>query len=155
MLVWIAMTWSFSPQELAAGVVVSLATALFASRFFIHGDSFRFFNPIKLLSLIVYAGTFARELVKANVEMAKRVFGGCKVNPGIVRIPTGLKSDPGLALLADSITLTPGTITVDVAEENGENCMFIHWIDVTAESGEAAGEAIKANLEKATRRVFD
>ena len=155
MLVWIVLTWSFSLQELAAGVVVSLASALFVSRFFIHEDAFRFFNPVKLLNLIVYAGTFCRELVKANVDMAKIVFGGCKVNPGIVRVPTGMKSDYGLSLLANSITLTPGTITVEVAEEEGENCYYIHWIDMTAESGEAAGEAIKGNLEKGTRRVFD
>ena len=155
MIFWIVLTWSFSVQELAAGVVVSLATALFASKFFIHEDSYRFFNPAKLLSLIVYAGTFCRELVKANVAMAKRVFGGCKVNPGIVKVPTDMKSDYGLSLLANSITLTPGTITMEVAEEDGQNCCYIHWIDVTAESGADAGEAIKGNLEKGTRRVFD
>ncbi|MBO6093766.1 MAG: Na+/H+ antiporter subunit E, partial [Oscillospiraceae bacterium] len=46
-------------------------------------------------------------------------------------------------------------ITMDVAEENGQNYLYIHWIDVAAESGEAAGEAIKGSLEKGTRRVFE
>lgn len=156
MVVWILITWSFSVQELAAGVLVSLATALFSSRFFVHGDSWRFFNPAKIFSLIGYSFTFFKELVKANADMAKRVYGGCKaVNPGIVRVPTDMKSDYGLALLSDSITLTPGTITMDVAEEDGKNCLYIHWIDVTADSGEAAGDAIKGELEKGTRRVFD
>ena len=156
MVVWILITWSFSVQELVAGVLVSLATALFSSRFFAHGDSWRFFNPAKIFSLIGYSFTFFKELVKANVDMAKRVYGGCKaVNPGIVRVPTEMKSDYGLALLSDSITLTPGTITMDVAEEDGKNCLYVHWIDVTAEIGEAAGESIKGELEKGTRRVFD
>ena len=100
--------------------------------------------------------TFFVELVKANLDMAKIVYGGCKaVNPGIVKVPTEMKSDYGLALLSDSITLTPGTITMDVAEEDGKNFLYVHWIDVTAESGEQAGEAIKGALEKGTRRVFD
>ena len=42
-----------------------------------------------------------------------------------------------------------------VAEEDGKNFLYVHWIDVTAESGEQAGEAIKGALEKGTRRVFD
>ena len=155
LLLWVVLTWSFSVQELAAGVVVSLATALFASKFFIHEDSYRFFSPAKIVSLILYAGTFLKELIKANIEMAKRVYNGCKVKPGIVKVPTDMKSDYGLSLLANSITLTPGTITMEVAEEDGQNYYYIHWIDVTAESGEAAGEAIKGSLEKGTRRVFE
>jgi multicomponent Na+:H+ antiporter subunit E len=156
MVVWVLITWSFTVQELAAGVLVSIATALFSSRFFVHGDSYRFFNPAKIFSLLGYSVTFFVELVKANLDMAKRVYGGCKaVNPGIVKVPTEMKSDYGLALLSDSITLTPGTITMDVAEEDGKNFLYVHWIDVTAESGEQAGEAIKGALEKGTRRVFD
>ena len=156
MLVWVLITWSFAVQELAAGVLVSLATAVFSSRFFVHGDSVRFFNPVKIFSLFGYCFTFFSELIKANVNMAKIVYGGCKaVKPGIVKIPTAMQSDYGLALLSDSITLTPGTITMDVAEEEGKNYLYIHWIDVTAESGEAAGDAIKGRLEKGTRRVFD
>ena len=156
MLVWVLITWSFAIQELAAGVLVSLATAVFSSRFFVHGDSVRFFNPVKIFSLLGYCFTFFSELIKANVNMAKIVYGGCKaVKPGIVKVPTAMQSDYGLALLSDSITLTPGTITMDVAEEEGKNYLYIHWIDVTAESGEAAGDAIKGTLEKGTRRVFD
>ena len=155
MVAWIFITWSFSVQELAAGAVISLATALFVSQFFKHEDGFRFVGLPDVLKMFAYIGTFCVELVKANVDMAKRVYGGCKkVNPGIVRVPTDMKSDYGLALVANSITLTPGTITLDVAEENGQNYYYIHWIDVTAESGEAAGEAIKGNLERGARRVF-
>ena len=156
MVVWVLITWSFAIQELAAGALVSLATAVFCSRFFVHGDSVRFFNPVKIFGLLGYSFTFFSELIKANVNMAKIVYGGCKaMKPGIVRVPTAMQSDYGLALLSDSITLTPGTITMDVAEEEGKNYLYIHWIDVTAESGEAAGDAIKGTLEKGTRRVFD
>lgn len=156
MAVWILLTWSFRIQELAAGVLVSLGAALFSSRFFIHENAFRFLNPVNLLKLAAFALVLLKEIVKANIDMAGRVLGGCrKVNPGIVRIPTSMQSDYGLALLANCITLTPGTITMDVAEEDGQNYYYVHWIDVTETDRTAAGDVIKSNLEKGARRVFD
>ena len=159
-LFWLLLTWPFGAngaevQELIAGGAVSLAVALFSSRFFIHEKSFLLLNPLRFFSLIFYAvGTFLSELVKANRDMAKRCYGGCKnINPGIVKIPVGLESEYGQALLANSITLTPGTITMDVAEEDGKTYYYVHWIDVTA-TGEQAGEIIKGKLEKGVRRVF-
>lgn len=153
---WVLLTWSFEIQELAAGAVVSLAVALFAGRFFVHAKSFWFFNPVKLVNLIIYVlFIFPFELIKANWDVAKRCFGGCKnVNPGIVKVPVDLESDYGQAMLANSITLTPGTITMDIAEEEGQTYYYIHWIDVTAPSGKEAGDAIKGTLEKGVGRIF-
>ncbi|GAH06184.1 unnamed protein product, partial [marine sediment metagenome] len=56
-----------------------------------------------------------------------RVITG-KINPGIVKISPGLKTDLGITLLADSITLTPGTLSVDIDEKN--NDLYVHWINV-------------------------
>lgn len=156
MAFWILITWSFSVQELIAGAVVSLAVALFSARFFIHEKSFWLFNPVKFFGLILYFFVFLWELIKANCDVAKRVYGGCKnVNPGIVKVPVNIKSDYGRSMLANSITLTPGTITMEIVEEDGQAYYYIHWIDVTAESGEPAGDAIKGTLEKGVRRVFE
>ena len=156
MAFWILITWSFSIQELAAGAVVSLAVALFSARFFVHEKSFWLFNPAKFFGLIVYVFVFLGELIKANCDVAKRVYGGCKnINPGIVKVPVNIKSDYGRSMLANSITLTPGTITMEIVEEDGQAYYYIHWIDVTAESGEAAGDAIKGTLEKGVGRVFE
>ena len=153
---WVLLTWSFSMQELAAGAVVSLAVALFSARFFIHEKSFWLLNPAKFFGLIYYVLiVFPVELIKANVDVAKRSFGGCKnVNPGIVKVPVDLQSDYGQAMLANSITLTPGTITMDITEEDGQTYYYIHWIDVTKPSGKEAGDAIKGALEKGVGRVF-
>ncbi|MDY4486686.1 MAG: Na+/H+ antiporter subunit E [Candidatus Limivicinus sp.] len=154
---WILLTWSFSAQELAAGAVVSLAVALFSARFFIHERSFWLFNPLRLLiALFYWLGVFMVELFKANWDMAKRCYGGCKkVNPGIVKVPVDLKGDYAQAALANSITLTPGTITMDIAEEDGQTYYYIHWIDVQKPSGKEAGDAIKGTLEKWLRRVWE
>ena len=154
---WVLLTWSFTAQELAIGAVVSLAVALFSARFFIHEKAFWLFNPVKLLNgLVFWLGTFIVEMVKANVDVAKRCFTGCKdINPGIVKVPVDLKSDYGQAALANAITLTPGTITMDVAEEDGQTYYYIHWIDVQKPSGKEAGDAIKGTLEKGLRRVWE
>ena len=154
---WLLLTWSFAVQELIAGAVVSLAVALFAARFFIHEKAFWLCNPAKLFSgLFFWVCVFPVELVKANVDMAKRCFTGCRnINPGIVKVPVDLKSDYGQAALANAITLTPGTITMEVAEEEGQTYYYIHWIDVTKPSGKEAGDAIKGTLEKGLRRVWE
>ncbi len=153
---WLLLTWSVAPQELIVGAVVCLLVALFSARFFIHEKASWLFNPVKLITTLVFwLGVFMVELFKANVDMARRCFTGCKdVNPGIVKIPVNLKSDYAQAALANAITLTPGTITLDIIEEDGKTYYYVHWIDVTKPSGEEAGEAIKGRLEKWLGRVW-
>lgn len=152
---WLLLTWSFTAQELIAGAAVSLAVALFASRFFIHEDAFWLLNPARLWALVSYIGVFLTELVKANLDVAGRCFGGCKdVNPGIVKVPVDLKGDYAQAMLANSITLTPGTITLDIAEQDGKTWYYIHWIDVKETDREKAGEVIKGRLEKGIGRIW-
>ena len=153
---WVLLDFSFRTEEIIAGAAVSLLVALFSARFFIHEDAGWFFNPSHLFALIRYwCVTFVGELVKANVNMAKICFGGCKnINPGIVKIPTEMKSDYGLAALCNSITLTPGTITMEATEEDGQNYLYVHWIDVKETDPEKAGEAIKGTLERGLKGVW-
>ena len=155
-LFWLLLDFSFKVEELVAGAVVSLAVALFSARFFIHEKAGWFFNPVKFFSLLGYwLFIFPVELWKANVDMAKRCFGGCTdINPGIVKVPVDMKSDYGQAALANSITLTPGTMTLDIAEQDGQTYYYIHWIDVTA-TGKEAGDAIKGKLEKGLKGVWE
>ena len=153
---WVLLDFSFKLEEIITGAVVSLLVALFTSRFFIHEDARWFFNLSRLFALVRYwCVTFIGELVKANVNMAKICFGGCKkINPGIVKIPTEMKSDYGLAALCNSITLTPGTITMEATEENGQTYLYVHWIDVKETDPEKAGEAIKGTLEEGLKGVW-
>lgn len=155
-LFWLLLTWSVKPQELIAGAVVSLAAALFSARFFIHEKAFWFANPAKLFTgLFYWVCVFLAELIKANLHMAKLVLGGCKnLKPGIVKIPSSLESDYGRAALANSITLTPGTITMEIVEEEGKPWYYVHWIEAESDGAEA-GEAIKGRMEKWIRRFWE
>ena len=73
------------------------------------------------------------------------------INPGIVKILTGLSSDMGKSFLANSITLTPGTLTVDI---DGEY-LYVHWINVTTQDIEEASKIISGRFEKIIRRIFE
>lgn len=152
-LLWLVITWSVDAQELLIGAITSLAVAVFSARFFIHDNPAHFFNPFRFLALIFYCLViFMTELVEANMNVAKRAFTG-NVNPGIVKIPVDIQSEYGQAMLANSITLTPGTITMDIVEEDGQTYYYIHWIDVAA-YGKDAGIEIKGTLEKWVGRIW-
>lgn len=153
---WILITWSLHYQELIAGAVVSLAASLFSSRFFIHEKAFYLFNPLRFFTLVYYCLVpFMWELAKSNWDVAKRALSpSLPINPGIVRVPSELKSEYGRAMLANSITLTPGTITMEVTEKYGQTNYYIHWIDVGTSDPRKAGEAIKGTLEKWIRRIW-
>ena len=153
---WVILTGSFAAQELIAGALVSALVAWFSAKFFVHDNAFWLFHPGRFFSLLYYClVVFVWELIKANVNMARLALSPkLNINPGIVRVPVSLESDYGVAMLADSITLTPGTITVDVEQEEGKTWFYIHWIDVTEFDREKAGEDIKGTMEKWIRRIW-
>ncbi len=96
------------------------------------------------------------ELAKANIDVARRALSpSLPVNPGFVKVPSECKTEYGRAMLANSITLTPGTITMDITEENGQTYYYIHWIDVATTDPKEAGDAIKGTLEKWVRRIWE
>ena len=150
-------TGGASWQVLAAGALVSIITALFTARFFIHEKSFFLFNPKRFLTGLYYCVfAFVWELIKANLDVARRALSPkLPINPGIVKIETDLKSEYAQSALANSITLTPGTITMDIAEEKGKTYYYIHWIDVASEEVPEASDAIAGTLEKWVRRIWE
>jgi len=124
------LLWSW--QELVVGIILSLLAGLFGSKFlFLDARDNRMANPLRILAFIGYMiGPLFVAMFKANLDVAYRVITG-KINPGIVRIRPGLKSDLAVTLLANSITLTPRTLTVDIDEKT--NDLFVHWINVDEE----------------------
>ena len=154
------LTWSVAPRELILGVVIAAIVSAFTSKFFIREEAFYLYNPVRLVTLIFYLVViFMWEVIKANISMAAIVLSPNKKNykPGIIRVPAGdaPKSTYGMALVSNCITLTPGTITLDVAEDkNGNNYYYIHWIDVAETNRFKAGDAIKGTMEKWIGRIW-
>ena len=121
--------WSI--EEILVGFILSLIVGFVARSIFAKED-FRMLNPVRWFTFIAYViGPFFVGLAKANIDVAYRVITG-KINPGIVKISPDLKTDLGITMLANSITLTPGTLSVDIDED--KNDLYIHWINVKEEA---------------------
>lgn len=119
----------WAPDELLAGVVISLLIGLATGRLVWARGGWRLLQPQRWILFVVYlVGPFAYAMAKANLDVAWRVITG-RINPGIVRFNPALRTDFGRTFLANSITLTPGTLTLDVDEGTGD--FFVHWINVT------------------------
>lgn len=126
-IIWLALTATGSPWELdeiLAGILFSIIGGIVANKIFIK--EYTLANPKKWLWFIVYLPFFFYEMAKANVDVAYRVITG-KINPGIVKISPNLKNDISLTILANSITLTPGTLSIDTDEERN---LYVHWINI-------------------------
>jgi multicomponent Na+:H+ antiporter subunit E len=114
--------------DIVLGLLACILVAVITRNYFAKNDNYRMLNPVRWVKLALYSVlVLFVEMAKANYDVAKRVVTG-EIRPGIVRIKPGLKQDLSVALLANSITLTPGTLTVDVDPES--NDLFIHWINV-------------------------
>jgi len=111
-------------------------------------------KKMKILWFLYYIPLFIWECLKANLDGAYRVaHPDLPINPGIVRIKTGLRSDLALTFLANSITLKPGTMTVDIDKEKG--ILYVHWADVKSQDIEQATELIAGKLERVLKRIFE
>lgn len=158
-LFWLLLTWSVDSLGLIMDAIFSALVAAFTAKFFIHSKAFHFFHPARFFSLIIYVFVFFWEMVKANLSMVPIVLSGKRnrCQSGIIRVPgaKGLDSTYGLSMVSNCITLTPGTITVDVAEdEEGYNYYYVHWIDVAEMDREKAGDMIKGTMEKWIGRIW-
>ena len=146
-------SWSYA--ELIFGIILSALVAIVARKIFVK-DSFRMANPVRWFAFLFYLiGPFFIGMAKANFDVAYRVLTG-KINPGIVKISPDLKTDLGITMLANSITLTPGTLTVDIDED--KNDLYIHWINVKKEALQKKPVDCKyicGNFEKWARRVAE
>jgi len=116
----------WNEAELIIGAIFALVVAALVKNRYLK-KSLRMLNPVRWFIWLIYLFPFFFAMAQANVDVAYRVITG-RINPGIVKISPGLKNDMSLTLLANSITLTPGTLSVDVEEET--NDMYIHWINV-------------------------
>ncbi len=119
----------WSQYEMIFAVIISLIVAMISTKVLFQKKRYRLLNPLRWVIFLFYLiGPFFIAMAKANIDVAYRVITG-KINPGIVKISPNLKSDAAITLLANSITLTPGTLSVDIDESN--NDLYIHWINVT------------------------
>jgi multicomponent Na+:H+ antiporter subunit E len=99
-----------------------------------------------------YLVFFIWECLKANFDVAYRVLHpGLPIRPGIVKAKINLRTDIARTILANSITMTPGTLSVDIVGRH----IFIHWICISDELSEASRQRIVGRFESILARIFE
>ena len=148
---WILLTFRLTVPNIVVGSVASAICTLFFGRLFIK-NVYKLLQPRRYFWFIIYLFIFVWECFKANIDVAYRVLHpAMPIRPGIVRVKTTLKSDMGKMLLANSITMTPGTISVDIIDDN----LYIHWIYIRSEDPEVYTAMITGAFEKYIKRIIE
>lgn len=152
-LIWAFLTWPLDLQHFIIGILVcSFVSYMTGDMFVKRPHVFKSIN--RYLWFLYYIPLFIWECIKANIDVAYRVaHPDLPINPGIVKVKTLLKSDTGLTFLANSITLTPGTMSVDIDPQN--SYLYIHWIDVKDKDIQKATEIIVQKFERVLKRIFE
>jgi len=147
--VWILLAGTSSQELVFGGITVLLIVLVFFDKLSLLGDIS--LTPKSIIYLPVYVFVFLWQLLKSNIDVAARVVSPkLPINPGIVKVRTNLISPIGRAVLANSITLTPGTLTVEMKDD----FFYIHWIDITSDDIEGATESIVRKFEKYLEVIF-
>ncbi|MEN8137913.1 MAG: Na+/H+ antiporter subunit E [Bacteroidota bacterium] len=144
MAFWLLLNNSASMEVLAIGAGVSLLVSLiFCSKCEVFSSIS--LSPKAIIASISFVIVFVGALIKANLSITKRVLSpALPINPGIVKVKTTLKSKMGRMVLANAITLTPGTFTLEM---DGED-LYIHWVDVKSGETEESTREIVSSFEK-------
>lgn len=138
--IWVALTGDFSFENYVFGFFLNFHILWLIT--YKRNHSKYFVIVPKLILLLV---TFLYELIKANLEVAYEVITPkLKMTPGIIMVPLDVKSNIGITLLANMISLTPGTLSIDVS--NDRKVLFVHAMYI--KDREVFIKSIKNGFEK-------
>ena len=156
-VVWLILTWPFvdgriDVQVVIAGLIASAVVALLFHEM-LPKEHHIFISPVRIFWLALYVPVFLYYLVKANFDvMYRALHPRMPIKPGIVKIKTNLKTDSAITALANSITLTPGTMVVDL---DSDGFLYVHWIYVKSDDVEQATKHISETFEWFIKRIFE
>ena len=144
--VWVALTGDFSVENYLFGFFLNfhILWLITVGR----GRSRYFFIVPKVIILLLF---FLYELIKANLQVAYEVITPrLNMTPGIIMVPLDVKSDIGITILANMISLTPGTLSLDVS--NDKKVLFVHAMYI--KDRDKFIRSIKDGFERRILEVF-
>ncbi len=158
LLFWIMLTWTAELpgttylQDVGVGLAVAVLVTWTMGELPAERTA-RWLEPQRYGWAIAYMFVLAANIVKANLEVAYRVLHpAMPIRPGIVRVKTKLRRPAARTILGNSITLCPGTLTLDIWEDG---TMLVHWIYVRSEDEEEAAREIIGRFEWYLERIFE
>ncbi|MBZ6495971.1 Na+/H+ antiporter subunit E [Natrinema longum] len=137
-------------RGLLAGLVVGLPVAFVFRR--LYGKHVDLGRGVRVLPYAGrYLGAFTWELLRANLDVAYRVLSpGMPIEPEVILVPLRVESDIAITVIANSITITPGTVTLDYDDET--NALYVHGVN--GRDPEAIAEPIRT-WEDYALELFD
>lgn len=153
-ITYIVYTGSITIYDLITGTIVAVATGYLFSNITIS-DPIKVLNPVRWLYLIKYAlRYFIIDETLAHVDVIRRIIHPrTPVNPAIVKVPYYVTSDYAKTAIACSITNTPGTVVVEIDDEN--KVFYVHWIDAKTLDPGQARLSISRVFEDYSKKIFD
>jgi multicomponent Na+:H+ antiporter subunit E len=156
-IIWVLGAWPFVDGKIDLQVIVAGLIVAFIVSILFHEilpkEHLVFISPVRVFWALVYLPVFFYYVIKANLDVVYRALHPkMPIKPGIVKIKTELKTDSGITALANSITLTPGTLTVDLTDDG---YLYVHWIYVRADDVEQATKHIAQRFEWFLKRIFE
>jgi len=142
-VLWLILTANTQMANILVGLVVSFSITILYVNLFKHSE-FEFIHPSWFL---IYLVVLTKNLIISNIQITKRTLRkDMKLSPAIIAVKTNLKSDWKKLLLANSITLTPGTLTLDIKDD----ILYIHVIEFR--EGDSK-ESITQEFEKIIAKI--
>lgn len=125
-LIWVIFNGQLTWEIAAFGVVIAAVMYLFICKFMGYKPSMDLILAKKFFLILQYVYVLVKEIIKANYAVIKMIMSSrYELEPAIVRFRADLKTTPARVLLANSITLTPGTITVSLEGDE----YVVHCLD--------------------------
>jgi len=144
---WAALLGTFSGTNLIAGFVLGYIMIWLMQQVMSASSYF-----IKIRQIIRFLRIFSWELIVSNIRVFLTVLGPFhKMTPAIVAIPLDIDSDGEITLLANMITLTPGTLSLDVSDDR--RFLYVHGMHI--KDIEAFKQEIKGGFEVIVREVLE
>ena len=146
-MIWLFMRGDASPGNFFVGLILAFALILFLRRTYQQERAFRRWGDIT--RFIVH---FAWEVIVANIQVLRIVLSPrLHIRPGIIAYKTECKTPLSITSLANSITLTPGTLSVDIS--NDDSIIFVHTLDI--DDSDNVRESIRRGLEEPVKGAFE
>lgn len=144
-MTWCAWNESIAPRVVLTGAALAVLVLILTNRFFL-GSPYHTVYSLSPLTLLRYLAVLTVEIFRSGAHAIYLAVTG-RMHVGVVNLPTRISNPLHAVLVANAITLTPGTVTIEYTPGNFQ----VVWIEALTTDAEAASATIKSSFE----RVFD
>ena len=118
LLFWLILSPEFSIEVILVGSIVSSLVVAYSQNIIFNENEMPLYSLKNIKTFIVFIGILLIEIVKANIDVVKVVLNpALPIQPQFVSVPMTIKNNVNKVIFSNFVTLTPGTLTVDVRED--------------------------------------